>query len=259
MIRLQGRHILVTRPSPAGEVLCTHIRENGGVATHLPTIAFAPPKDLDQLQSALEKLGEQEWLIFISPQAVRASVASIRRLWPNLTPQVRFAAVGGGTAQALQEAGYVVSACPTAEWSSEGLLALPAFQSVKNTKIAIVRGEGGRELLTTTLTERGADILPVVAYQRVIPNIDTSQYIALIQQQPLDASVCGSYEAVQNLKIMLGEQGWPLIQQVPIIVMSERIKKLAEDLGFQTIWVALEASHETVIATLADHLERIGE
>lgn len=254
MIDLAGKHILVTRPSPAGEILCQQIERYAGMATHLPTIAFAPPKYPEQMNSAIEDLALQEWLIFISPQAVRTAVPSLRKRWPNLPPSVQFAAVGGGTAAALNEAGYQVAACPVAEWSSEGLLALPEMQNITGTKIALFRGEGGREMLAKSLIERGADLLHVVSYQRVLPQIEITPYLHLFEKHTLDAIICGSYEAVKNLKLLLGDKGWPFIQSVPLVVMSERIKNLALVLGFQTVWVTANASHETILATIAAHI-----
>ena len=103
---LQGLHILVTRPEPAANELCNLISARGGHPIHFPTIAFAPPPDESHFQESLKHLGEQDWLIFISPQAVYASIAHIRKIWPHFPDTVQWAAVGSGTAKALQQAGY---------------------------------------------------------------------------------------------------------------------------------------------------------
>jgi uroporphyrinogen-III synthase len=247
---------MITRPNPAGRALCALIEAEGGEAIHFPTIAFIPA-DQSALQTAVAKLGEQEWLIFISPQAVYASIPAIRRTWPIFPPQVKFAAVGAGTAKALQAAGYVTTTYPDDEWNSEGLLAMPAFKDVQSKKIAIIRGEGGRELLANTLSERGADITSVVAYKRIVPPIDVSVYLELLKQYKVNVIVCGSYESVSNLKTMIGEAGWPYIKNVPLLVMSERVKSLARDLDFQTIWVAPKANNEAIVAALVEKRNEI--
>lgn len=239
-------HVLVTRPEPQGTELCLRIEERGGKATNFPTIAFAPPPDPVAFTQAIQKIGEQEWLIFISPQAVYASVVAIRTAWPELPPQVKFAAVGEGTAKALQHAGYNVDVIPK-DWNTEGLLALPQFQHVQHKKIAVIRGEGGREKIDQVLTARGAELLPIIAYQRVLPVTDTTYCLSLLKKSAIDVIVCTSFEGVRNLKILLGEAGWPYIQNLPIIVMSERIKSLAQGLGFQTIWVTSNASNNAVL------------
>lgn len=146
-MNLANVSILVTRPEPQGAELCQQITELGGHAISFPTIAFAPPPDADAFANAIAQLGGQEWLVFISPQAVRASVPAIRQRWTHLPSTVKFAAVGAGTAKALKAAGYDAALQPSSEWSSEALLALPEFQNVKDKHIAVIRGVGGRGLL----------------------------------------------------------------------------------------------------------------
>lgn len=252
MNTLHNLHILVTRPQPQGEELCRLVKDHGGQATHFPTIDFAPPPDTQAFEQALTKLGEQDWLIFISPQAVYATVAHIRRLWPYFPESVKFAAVGAGTAKALNEAGYNVAIHPESNWSSEGILDLPEFHSVAEKKIAIIRGVGGREMLDKYLAERGAHLLPVIAYERILPEVDINPCLALLKQGTIDIIVCTSYEGVRNLKILLGEAGWPYIKNIPLIVMSERIKLLAHDLGFGKIWVTRNASQAAVLEIMVE-------
>jgi len=244
---LHDLHILVTRPALQGTEICRLITDRCGHAIHFPTIAFAPPPDQLAFQQAIALLGEQEWLIFISPQSVYASVDHIRKAWPQWPQQVKFAAVGAGTVKALHEAGYEVSSWPMTDWGSDGLLALPEFQSVFGKKIAIIRGMGGREIVDKVLTARGAYILPVLAYERILPTVDVSECLQLLKQRIINRIVCTSYEGVKNLKILVGETGWPYLKGIPLIVMSERIKTLAHDLGFQTIWVTRHASQTAIL------------
>lgn len=247
---LNGLSVMVTRPAPAGTALCEFITTQGGQAIHFPTIAFEASNQ-PCFDEAITQLGEQAWLIFISPQAVTASVPAIRRAWPHLPPQVQFAAVGAGTARALHDAGYQVSVFPQSEWNSESLLALPIFQAIKGQKIAVIRGEGGRELIDQTLASRGALVTPVIAYKRVLPKTDMASTLLLFKQHKVDAVICSSFAGVQHFKILMGEAGWAFIRDMPLIVVSERIKRLAEDLGFQTIWVAQNASHAAIVEILA--------
>jgi uroporphyrinogen-III synthase len=239
--------ILVTRPPPQGVALCKRIEEEGAQAVYCPTIAFEniahPP--------ALSLLGEQDWLIFNSPQAVYASREMIQHAFPSIAHTAKIAAVGAGTMKALYEAGYKEVIYPKEEWSSEGLLAMPFFQSIKNKKIAIIRGEGGRELLDKTLRARGASVLPLIVYKRILPSMDVQSYLALLQAKVIDVIVCASFEGVHNLKYLLGEAGWLYLQKIPLVVVSQRIKVLAHDLGFQTIWVAENASHSSILDIIA--------
>jgi uroporphyrinogen-III synthase len=243
---LKGAHVLVTRPGTAGLELCNQIKARGGQAVYFPTIDFAPPSDEAVFEQAILALGEQDWLIFVSPQAVYSSIPSIRKVWPVFPPHVRFAAVGAGTAKALHHAGYL-ALYPDTAWHSEGLLSLAEFQPVQGKKIAIIRGEGGRELIDNTLKERGAHVLSMIAYQRVIPSLRMNGLEEGLRA--INVIVTTSYEGVRNLNLLLS-QHWPQLKMIPLIVVSERIKALAHDLGFQTIWIAHHASHEAILDAL---------
>lgn len=242
MTDLHKLRILVTRPDPQGQELCREIAARGGVPIHFPTIAFLPPPNLEAYQSAIRQLDKQDWLIFISPQSVYASIASI-----NKSPTVQIAAIGSGTAKALEQAGFTVNLIPEKEENSEGLLKLPALQQVSGKKIAIIRGAGGRELIDKTLAERGAKVLSVIAYQRGLPDVDITDCIDRVTNHEVDVIICTSFEGVRNLRELLGESTWSNLQKIPLIVISERIKLLAEDLGFRRIWVT---RHSDVLAEI---------
>jgi len=249
---LNNLHILITRPASQGRALCDLISARGGHPIHFPTIAFGPPLDQAGFLQSLILLGEQDWLIFISPQAVHASITQIQRLWPHFPDSVKWAAIGGGTAKALEEAGITAVLYPDKEQNSEGLLNLPAFHQVAGKKIAIIRGVGGREWLDKGLAERGAHVLPVIAYERILPKVDVSPCLEQLRQKNIDIIVCTSYESLCNLKTLLGETALPFLREIPVIVISERIKMLAKDLGFSRIWVARNMSERGILDLIAE-------
>ncbi len=242
--------VLVTRPGSNGLALCQCIEAFEGKAWHFPTIAFAPPLDLPAFYRAIAQLDEQAYWIFNSPQSVEASIKIIQHKWPQLPSSVKLAAMGAGTQRVLKAAGYQDIICPVSDWHSEGLLALPEFQSIKHKKIAIVRGEGGREYLEKIFTEREAQVLSIIAYRRVLPLIDVTPYEQLLRAGAINRVVCTSFEGIQQLLILLGASLDSLIKRIPLIVSSERVKTLAQDLGFQTIWVARNASHQAILDVL---------
>lgn len=251
MINLKDWRILITRPEPQCSELAELIHALNGHPIKLPAIAFAPPSDLRAYKQALTALDECSWIIFTSPQAVYRSAKDIKTLWPQFSPLVKIAAIGAGTAKALTEEGLAVDALPANQWNSEGILDLPAFQHLADKQIAIITGEDGRELLEKTLKARGASVIKVVAYQRQLPVIDMQPFQTLLQQGQLDVAICTSYEGMRNLKILFGQSYWSQLQVLPMLVVSDRIKALAYELGFQTIWVAPNASHKAILETLA--------
>lgn len=260
MNRLDGLTVLVTRSDEAGALLCEKIEAEGGGALHYPTLAFAPPPSLAAYQAAMAELYQQAWLIFISPQAVSATLPELLALWPHLASRVKVACVGGATAQALQAAGIQTAICPDSDWSSEGLLNMEVFQWVQGVNIAIIRGEGGREKIDRILNDRGANVLPVIAYRRVIPRISDAMQTAVmaaISAKEIDIVIATSFSSVEHLKQMVDQTAWPVLQTTPISVMSERVQLLAQEVGFQNVWVNQSASDEAIISLLVRERNRL--
>lgn len=223
---LASLHILVTRPKPQGKMLCEKIRELGGDPIYFPTIEIksipcsAPTKHYD-------------WVVFVSPQAVYHGAHLLKDPLPNI------AAVGAGTAKLLEEMHLPVTLFPATEWSSEGLLNLSEFQQCQGKNIAIVKGEGGRDHLSSQLRARGAIIDHLDVYQRLLP---TQPNLKLLTDQKIDIIVCTSGDGLQNLLIL-----WKDAVHQPLLVVSQRIAELARQLGFKEVHVANNASHEEII------------
>ena len=250
-MRLLFLSVLVTRPEEAGIALCQAIHALGGRGIYCPTIAFQPLMSESVLNKQLAALQDTDWLIFISPQAVKSIANALRVHWPSLQGKVKLAAVGAGTAATLKQRGFAPVLAPKTNFGSEGLLDLPEFQSVASARIVIIRGEGGRQSVIDTLQKRGARVSSIVTYRRVLPTLNVSPFIAQLKKSEIHALVCTSYDGVQQLKKLMGEEGWPYLSSLPLVVVSERIKILAHALGFQTIWVANHAGHEAIINELA--------
>jgi uncharacterized protein HemX/uroporphyrinogen-III synthase len=238
--------VLVTRPKPLGKELCAAIFAAGDQAIYFPTIEIVPPDDTLSMEENIEMLDQLDWLIFISPQSVLQSAEKIQARWPHFPANVRIAAIGPGTAKTLEKWNFTPLLVPEKNWDSEGLLALPEFQHIHHKKIALVRGEGGREKLAEQLTARGALVSHIVAYQRALPEANPEQ----IQLKDLDVIICTSNEGLHNLVKLINQPG---LTETPVLVISERMVKEARELGFKTIFLAKDASHHAIL----DALEKV--
>src|SRR5436190_2455753 len=174
--------VLVTRPAPKGLQLCQEITALGGKAFHFPTIAFAEPQDKLGFQEAFAQLPEQACWIFISQYAAQATMPMIKEKWPIAAPNLQLAAVGPATGELLNTFHYANSLFPSEHPTTEGFLALPYFQSIKGKKIAIIRGVDGRPTLASVLRERGAEVLEVIAYQRVQPSLSKMETLQQLEK-----------------------------------------------------------------------------
>ncbi len=247
---LNGAHILVTRPAHQAEHLSLLIEEQGGVAVRFPTLAIVALDDTRTVQSTLSQLDKYQWLVFVSANAVTMhdyySVSDKIKKFKS----VRIAAIGKATAQALVQAGLTVDLVPESGYNSEALLAMPELQQMTGQHCLIVRGEGGREELATTLRRRGATVEYLDVYKRIIPGIDNSQVSLLLAQDKLDIITVTSGEALQNLVIMLKGEHHHQLFEVPLVVVSDRIRQIAADMGFIRIAVANSPSDVAILETV---------
>ena len=243
-------HVLVTRPSHQSENLSCLIEALNGVAVRFPTLAIAPVDDSRHIQNTLAHLEKYHWLVFISANAVTmhgyySDSDKIKKF-----KSTRIAAIGKATKDALIVAGLPVDLVPESAYNSEALLAMPEMQDIKEQRFLIVRGQGGLEVLANTLRSRGANVDYLDVYKRIIPPFDCTQLSLLIKQSKLDVVTITSGEALQNLLIMLEKKYHQLLLQIPLVVVSERIRQLAAEIGFKKIAVTNSPSDNAILETV---------
>lgn len=243
---LRGRGVLVTRPVGQSEGLCQLIEAAGGRAERCPAMVIEPAGD----QVTQARLAEPWDLVyFVSPNAVKQALRLARDgRWASAA---RVAAVGRGTALTLTEAGRTPDLVPSERYESEELLAMPelAEARVRGWRVLVVRGEGGRGLFADTLAERGAEVAFAEVYRRRCPDFDPTSLLASWPEGIHAVSVT-SEEVMRNLMEMLGAEGRELLLATPLVVIAERTRARAQELGFRRVVLAERASDEAILAAI---------
>jgi len=247
---LQGWEVLVTRPREQAEGLCHLIEQGGGHPVRFPTLDIVAPEDTRVLDEQIARLDKYDLLIFISANAVQWALNRIHRQG-RIPDPVRLAAIGRASARALKEAGYRVDIYPDRQFNSEALLEMPEMQAMEGMNILIFRGEGGREHLAQELVRRGAQVEYAEIYRRVLPQTDTSQLLRHWARNGIDAVTVTSNETLRNLYEMVGALGRQWLRNTPLVVISDRMLQLAQELGIQgPVEIADQASDEGIVAAL---------
>ena len=247
---LAGVHVLVTRPALQAQALTQRIQRAGGIALGFPVLEILDPDDIRPLLAIIDRLDEFHMAIFVSPNAVSRSMQAIL-LHRKLPAGLQLVCVGHGSAKRLQQLVHANVIVPEPPYQSETLLTLPALQQVAGKKIVIFRGDGGRELLSTTLTARGAQVEQVECYRRIKPQVDALPLIQAWHRGAVNVVTVSSTLSLRNLHEMLGPTGRPMLLRTPIVVLSERTAQTCRELGFTTApMLASEASDEAVVQTL---------
>lgn len=244
-MNLSDLSILVTRPDEAGAALSEELRKQGAKVLWFPTIEFESAQLNSLLKDQLRNIEHQDCVIFISQHAVQEFVRN--NAYYSLNPKTYLVGVGEKTA-ALASSLLNQTVQSPKEENSEGLLQLPFFNEVEMKKITIVKGVNGREFLEKELRSRKADVTTLCLYQRVLPKNDPAILLSALKENTIHVILCSSFDTVMNLcKLANGLIGFI---NIPLVVMSERVKVLSENLGFRNVSV-VDARHYDLMQFLA--------
>jgi uroporphyrinogen-III synthase len=120
---------------------------------------------------------------------------------------------------------------------------------VRGQSIVIFRGQGGRELLGNTLSERGARIEYAECYRRIRPAGSTRK--PQWAREALDAVTVSSSEGLENLVTLLGAWRRDWLRESALFVSHPRVAAEAARLGARETIVAGSADREVARALIA--------
>lgn len=251
---LAGRRIVVTRPAEQVDKLAGQIEARGGIAVRFPVLAIFDADDSRPLLAAAQNLEAYDFAVFVSPNAAEKALGVItaQRPWPG---RVVAAAMGETSARAIARFGVTRIVTPeNGRFDSEALLERQEFQpeALRGKRVAIFRGDSGRELLGETLESRGALVERIPCYRRGRPDIDAAPLRALLAQGAVDAVTITSSEGLRNLVAMVGAAGEAALKAVALFVAHQRIAEEARQMGFAEVTVTVPGD-AGLLAGLEEH------
>ncbi|HRO88149.1 MAG TPA: uroporphyrinogen-III synthase [Chiayiivirga sp.] len=224
---LAGLTVLVTRPQGLGEDLVSTIEARGGAAVLLPAITIEPVQPDTSELADLATIPAGGLAIFAS----RNAVAWGARFLPQ--PRPRVAAIGPSTANALEELGLTPDIRPTG-FTTEHLLQQPELENLSGVRVFIIRGENGREALSTGLKARGARVRYLDVYRRRPALLDAVRRKEILAQWAaggIHIYTATSGDIFRNLCTILGPEGEALLRNTPLVTVSARVLQIAEQWG----------------------------
>jgi len=248
--------VLLARPEGQEQPWLDYLAQQGMTAENIPALSIEPVDLEDRRDTAavaarqyVLDLDHYTSVICVSANAARCLLQALDSYWVE-PPQVgAWYAVGRATAEVLREGGLAVVA-PEQGFTSEGLLALPELQAVNDERLLIVRGVGGRDALAQELNARGGRVSYCELYRRGLPLANQVRLKQGLAEQQWDAVVASSGAIVNNLQRLAGDDGSLLA--LPLFVPSERVAKIAWNLGFKQIIVFGDSCIESVGKALHD-------
>lgn len=251
---LNNKKILVTRPRHQASQLCELISNSGGTSILFPTIEIRPILDSESLSDCFQNIDQFTFIIFVSRNAVKVTFENYLD-HKNLSEQQQFLAIGSGTAAVLSEMKMINILHAGIQADSESLLLIPelAQEFVKNKKVLIVRGVGGRELLADDLKKRGAQVDYAEVYERCLPEYGIQECHKIWQNDSPDAVIVSSNEGLENLITLTAKDDRKQLFNTALVVMSDRNADLAKETGFVSkIKVTTEKSDEGLLSALQE-------
>lgn len=204
---LANKTILVTRAAEQSSKFTTLLEQQGAEVVEMPALVITPPTSWTALDQAIANLVQFQWLILTSANGVKYFFERLATLGYDARALggIKIAVVGRKTASTLQKYCLQPDFIPP-NFVADSLIAnFP--EDLKGKKILFPRVEtGGRELLVTELTSKGAEVIEVAAYQSQCPKtIDQTAWQAL-QKGRIDVLTFASSKTVRNFYQLLQQQ-----------------------------------------------------
>ncbi len=223
--------VVVTRDESQDGPLSRELRALGLEVLGWPVLSIGPVHDASALEQALRRLNEFEWLVFASQHAV----AELVRRVPVPPAYLNIAAVGARTAQALNSAGWLVSAVPE-DQTAEGLVTVLGPQLQPGTRVLFAAGSRSLPTLREGLSAAGAIVTQVEAYATQAGTLDVPACHDWVQRRAVGAVTFTSPSAVAELDRALGPQVFDrLLDSASAITLGTTTGRTLASRGFASV------------------------
>ena len=248
---LDGIKVLVTRPEQQAEVLCESIENYGGTAIRFPVIEITQSRDQQAAKTVLDNISQYDIGIFVSRNAIDWTVKLLAKKTAILD-KLTLIAIGTATAKRLEKISSA-RVITNSGANSEDLLELEVLSEnvIRDKKIIIFRGEGGREYLATALRQRGAIVDYAEVYHRDCPDYDRNTIAKLWSSNSPDVVIVTSNKGLENLFSLLNDEQRNLLLGKQLVVMGGRMLDFSNNFGFtRPPILAEESSDEGILKAI---------
>jgi len=237
---LEKRRVLLTRPYAKNIELAQLLLANN-IYSHNHSLLKSQMLEAPITQ---ESIDSADIIIAVSENAVKFAYQQ----WSQWPRHSTYLAIGKATQRRFQD--IKIDAEIPQEPTTEGLLKLSCLTDVKNKNIIIIRGNGGRETLAESLIKRGANVRYFEVYQRNLTPIIADLCALEWQQHQINIIVVTSGEILQHIYANIGENALSWLQSLWLVVPSERIAIIAQQLGATNVSISHGADNESILKIL---------
>ena len=257
---LFGKRVLVTRAREQASALSDLLIARGAEPVEFPVIRIAPIADTSLLDAALANLGQYDWIVFTSANAVPVVAARLESLGLDgrAFAGAKIAAIGPATAMSLRRLLGLKADFVPREAVAEGLLADWPDAEMAGKRALVPRALDAREILPEQLRERGAIVDVVSVYETVVDSGEAEALRGQILNGEIDAVTFTSSSTVRNFAQALGITGSGEAFRLPATCVVAAIGPVtadtARELGLEPSVVAAEHTIPGLVSALEECL-----
>jgi uroporphyrinogen-III synthase len=218
--------VVVTRAEGIDGPLSSQLRSLGVKVLLWPAIEVTPSDNSD-LNAALSRIAEFDWIVFASRQAVPPVLARLA----SQPEKLHVAAVGQATAQVLRQRGWRVDLVP--DDPNAGAL-VAAFSPLMKPDSRVLFPASSRALPTIAkgLAQLGAQVTQVEAYRTEASSLDLNECRDWIGRNEIGAVTFASPSAVIELERALGKDDFDkLLTAAAAVAIGPTTARVLAELG----------------------------
>jgi uroporphyrinogen-III synthase len=226
--------ILNTRPTKQAKVMQNQLLQAGIHSIIEPVLNIKSYQEGKKLLLNIDK-NIYDLIIFTSANAVWQSKDILKLLNKKI-----IVATGPATKEALNKTGIENVILPN-EYNVSSMINIPKIRDEKNLNILVITGKNPKINLTNYFDNLGHKTKVIPVYERVPAT--TFNYPKRWNKH-IDAIIVFSCESLNNLDNIIKTQNLNDLRKKPLIVLNDKIRKLAIKLGFNDNVLVL---HEYVL------------
>ncbi len=255
---LTGKTILVTRAAGQSSKFSQLLTAEGATVMEMPALVIGPPSSWAALDEAITRLNPISpryfhWLILTSANGVNFFFERLKAAEKDTRAlaQTQIAVVGKKTADSLRKYGLKADFIPP-DFVADSLVShFP--ESLCGKRVLFPRVEtGGRDVLVQELSQQGAEVVEVPAYESRCPDAIAPEVLEALQQHQIDVITFASSKTVQNFCDLIAPFGQNVLKGVCIASIgpqtSETCFRLLGRLDLEAKEYTLEGLTEAIIA-----------
>lgn len=225
---LLGQTVVVTRARDQASTFRQKLESQGAAVIELPTIHLIPTEPSTEFDQQLKTLGDHDWLLLTSPNAVSLLFKNLFRLGMDARDlaNVNIGVIGIATEEALNKYGLKADLLPK-EYVAESLIEslterIPDFKSLK---FFLPRADIARPYLKEELLKLGANVTELALYQTIQPELDDHHLGELktaLENKKLNWLTFTSSSTVNNFAALVE----PMLSENPEILKGIKVASI---------------------------------